>query len=227
MSDNKKKVDKVDIKSDNYKNNASKWIENALKSEKVKFIPFNQLINSKQLTNGGFGSIMKATWIKTGNCIIYKKLTNIQSIKDLSFQYEKASDIYSYGVLMWEISSGIPPFKNFTSKCDQDLLYFNIPKGYRENTIEGTPEDYKELFEKCWNSIPEKRPNIKKVLEEFKKMGFGIDDVDNSTYEDSAPKETEISIKNISAEEQTNELNRLLDTHDDLISKLFKIPLAF
>ncbi|CAG8628266.1 15473_t:CDS:2, partial [Funneliformis mosseae] len=62
-------------------------------------------------------------------------------------------------------------------------------------------------------------PSIKKVLEEFKKMGFGIDDEDedNSTYEYSAPIETEISIKNISAEEQTNELNRLLDTHDDLI----------
>ncbi|CAG8600837.1 14781_t:CDS:2, partial [Funneliformis mosseae] len=95
---------------------------------------------------------------------------------------------------------GIPPFKNFTSKCDQDLLYFNIPKGYRENTIEGTPEDYKELYEKCWNSIPEKRPNE-----------------DNSTYEYSTPIETEINIKNISAEEQTNELNQLLDTHDDLI----------
>ncbi|CAG8732872.1 6981_t:CDS:2, partial [Funneliformis mosseae] len=62
-------------------NNASKWIENALKSEKIKFIPFNQLINPKQLTNGGFGSIMKATWIKTGIPIIYKKLTNIKSIK--------------------------------------------------------------------------------------------------------------------------------------------------
>ncbi|CAG8744348.1 11325_t:CDS:2, partial [Funneliformis mosseae] len=48
-------------------------------------------------------------------------------------------------------------------------------------------------------------------------MGFGINDEDNSTYEDSAPIETEISIKNISAEEQTNELNRLLNTHDDLI----------
>ncbi|CAG8682505.1 10274_t:CDS:1, partial [Funneliformis mosseae] len=116
------------------------------------------------------------------------------------FQYEKASDIYSYGVLMWEISSGIPSFKNFTSKCDQDLLYFNIPNGYHENTIEGTPEDYKKLYENCWNSIPEKRPNIKKVLEEFKKMGFEINDEDNLTYEDSKSMKAETSIKNISSE---------------------------
>ncbi|CAG8723822.1 7363_t:CDS:1, partial [Funneliformis mosseae] len=64
-----------------HKDNANKWIENALNSKEVKFIPFNQLINSKNLTTGGFGSIMKATWITTGTCIVYKRLTNTQSIK--------------------------------------------------------------------------------------------------------------------------------------------------
>ncbi|CAI2176558.1 15702_t:CDS:2 [Funneliformis geosporum] len=143
-----------------------------------------------------------------------------KKLLDLNFQYEKASDIYSYGVLMWEISSGIPPFKKFTSKCDQELLYFNIPKGFRENNIKGTPEDYRDLYEKCWDSIPDNRPSIKKVLEEFKKMGYGIDEKDeedNSTYEGS-PMETETNINNILSKEMqtTNDLNRQLNIHDDL-----------
>ncbi|CAI2198571.1 18045_t:CDS:1, partial [Funneliformis geosporum] len=79
--------------------------------------------------------------------------------------YEKASDIYSYGVLMWEISSGVPPFKELISKGDQALLRLFIIDGYRENVIEETPEDYKMLYEKCWNSLPDNRPSIKKVLE--------------------------------------------------------------
>src|SRR5689334_3566162 len=79
---------------------------------------------------------------------------------DLKFKYEKSSDIYSYGVLMWEISSGVPPFKDLNSRSDHELLCINIPNGYRETTIEGTPEEYKELYEKCWNSISEIRPNI-------------------------------------------------------------------
>ncbi|CAI2193564.1 13087_t:CDS:2, partial [Funneliformis geosporum] len=79
---------------------------------------------------------------------------------DLKFKYEKASDIYSYGVLMWEISSGVPPFKELINKGDLVLLRLSIIDGYRENVIEETPEDYKKLYEKCWNSIPENRPKF-------------------------------------------------------------------
>ncbi|CAG8641882.1 3869_t:CDS:2, partial [Funneliformis mosseae] len=134
-----------------------------------------------------------------------------KKLLDLNFQYEKASDIYSYGVLMWEISSGVPPFKDLISRSDQQLLCIKIINGYRENIIEDTPDDYKELYEKCWDSIPEKRPSIKIVLEEFKKMGFGIE---NEGNEDSIPMVNEISNKNISAEGQTDELNRTLVTDD-------------
>ncbi|CAI2163272.1 6449_t:CDS:2 [Funneliformis geosporum] len=86
-----------------------------------------------------------------------------KKLLDLKFKYEKASDIYSYGVLMWEISSGIPPFKELISKGDQALLRLFIIDGYRENVIEETPEDYKMLYEKCWNSLPGNRPSIKKL----------------------------------------------------------------
>ncbi|CAI2193974.1 4861_t:CDS:2, partial [Funneliformis geosporum] len=107
-----------------------------------------------------------------------------KKLLDLKFKYEKASDIYSYGVLMWEISSGVPPFKELISKGDLVVLRLFIIDGHRENVIEGTPEDYKELYEKCWNSMPENRPNIKKVLEKFKKMGYGIYEEHNSTFDE-------------------------------------------
>ncbi|CAI2193096.1 1384_t:CDS:2, partial [Funneliformis geosporum] len=97
-----------------------------------------------------------------------------KKLLDLKFKYEKASDIYSYGILMWKISSGVPPFKELISKGDLVLLRLSIIDGYRENFIEETSEDYKKLYEKCWNSIPENRPSIKKVLKEFKKMGISV-----------------------------------------------------
>jgi hypothetical protein len=73
-----------DVESDkpqkvHQKINAIEWIENALKSEKVKFIPFNQLKDPKPLDEGGFGYVVQATWTKTRNYIVYKKLT--KSIK--------------------------------------------------------------------------------------------------------------------------------------------------
>ncbi|CAI2179348.1 954_t:CDS:2 [Funneliformis geosporum] len=53
-----------------------------------------------------------------------------EKLKNLDFQYVKASDIYSYGVIMWEISSGFPPFKCLTSQPDQALLHIKICEGH-------------------------------------------------------------------------------------------------
>ncbi|PKY49265.1 kinase-like protein, partial [Rhizophagus irregularis] len=70
------------------------------------------------------------------------------------FPYTKSSDIYSFGVLMWEISSGCTPFKD----CDGNGLGISIYNGAREDTIPGTPEEYEILYKNCWNKEPEERP---------------------------------------------------------------------
>ncbi|POG69988.1 kinase-like domain-containing protein, partial [Rhizophagus irregularis DAOM 181602=DAOM 197198] len=68
-----------------------------------------------------------------------------------------ASDIYSVGMLMWEISSGQPPF---ICKHNYDLA-IEIVNGIRPKIVPGTPLKYKELMEKCWDADPTKRPDIK------------------------------------------------------------------
>ena len=50
-------------------------------NNKVKVIPFDDLIDLKPLDKGGFGSILKATWSKTNDYIICKKLTNTSIFK--------------------------------------------------------------------------------------------------------------------------------------------------
>ena len=101
-------------------------------------------------------------------CIAYMEP---KRILDPKFPYTKSSDIYSFGVLMWEISSGYPPFKDIENKI---ALAVSINTGIREVTISGTPEEYEKLYTNCWNQEPEQRPTIKEVLDEFERMGFGI-----------------------------------------------------
>ncbi|CAB4468861.1 unnamed protein product [Rhizophagus irregularis] len=104
------------------------------------------------------------------NIVIHEHNAKITDF-DQNFPYTKSSDIYSFGVLMWEISSGYPPFKD----CDNKVaLAFEINNGVREVTIPDTPIEYEGLYKNCWNQVPEQRPIINKVLDEFEKMGFGI-----------------------------------------------------
>ncbi len=55
----------------------------------------------------------------------------------------KKSDVYSIGVLMWQISSGNQPFAD----CDSALLTFAIKDGKREEIINGTPTKYSNLYQ--------------------------------------------------------------------------------
>jgi serine/threonine protein kinase len=65
------------------------------------------------------------------------------SEKDKQIEKLKKSDIYSIGVLFWELSSGKKPFSNI--KYDLSLAK-RIAQGLREEIIEGTPEGYSDLY---------------------------------------------------------------------------------
>ncbi|KAF9987392.1 hypothetical protein BGZ75_000654 [Mortierella antarctica] len=75
--------------------------------------------------------------------------------------FDARCDIYSLGVLLWELTSGHSAF----SKMPQDVqLAVSILNGKRELAVEGTPELYRELYERCWESDPELRPSLDKIL---------------------------------------------------------------
>ena len=59
------------------------------------------------------------------------------------YSLNEKSDVYSAGVLLWEISSGQPPF------CDEPYdigLAVEILQGYRETPVPSTPEDYVKIY---------------------------------------------------------------------------------
>jgi serine/threonine protein kinase len=61
------------------------------------------------------------------------------------FSLNEKSDIYSVGVLFWEISSGQPPFYTEGEQYDIDLA-LEILQGLREEPIPNTPEDYIKIY---------------------------------------------------------------------------------
>ncbi|CAG8605643.1 23878_t:CDS:2 [Cetraspora pellucida] len=84
----------------------------------------------------------------------------LEQSKSNGIPYCKKTDIYSLGMIFWELSSGHPPFEN---QQNYIILSINIIQGFRENMIPGTPEEYKNLYNKCWDADPDKRPDIEYV----------------------------------------------------------------
>ena len=71
--------------------------------------------------------------------------------------YTPASDIYSFSMLMWEFTSGIPPFDD---RAHDYHLNLSICKGERPEIVKNIPKCYIDLMKKCWDSEPSKRPTI-------------------------------------------------------------------
>ncbi|POG58013.1 kinase-like domain-containing protein, partial [Rhizophagus irregularis DAOM 181602=DAOM 197198] len=80
--------------------------------------------------------------------------------------YTPASDIYSFSMIMWEFTSGVPPFNN---RAHDIYLSLDICKGERPEIIENTPQCYVDLMKKCWDEDPLKRPSAKEVLDIIEK----------------------------------------------------------
>jgi serine/threonine protein kinase len=74
--------------------------------------------------------------------------------------YTLSSDIYSFGVIMVELSSGKPPFYN--RKHDTGLA-LKICNGLRPEFGKGTPEIYKKLAYKCMNANSNQRPTAEEL----------------------------------------------------------------
>ncbi|RIA84267.1 kinase-like domain-containing protein [Glomus cerebriforme] len=78
-----------------------------------------------------------------------------------------ASDIYSFAILMWEISSGHPPFSYYEHNYD---FVIKILNGMRPKVVMGTPLEYEKLMKQCWDADPTKRPDINYLYNEVLEM---------------------------------------------------------
>ncbi|KAF7990790.1 hypothetical protein HCN44_000595 [Aphidius gifuensis] len=75
-------------------------------------------------------------------------------------KYTSLCDVWSYGVLMWEIfSKGGNPYSGLTNTQARE----RIDAGYRLPAPEGTPEEVYTLMLRCWDYQPENRPHFNQI----------------------------------------------------------------
>ncbi|CAL1272831.1 unnamed protein product [Larinioides sclopetarius] len=78
--------------------------------------------------------------------------------------FSHASDVWSYGVTLWEIFSfGEPPYGDMNGTQVIQLIEAN----QRLNIPEDCPEKIKIIIQKCWLYNPENRPTFKQLYNTF------------------------------------------------------------
>ncbi|KAK0072569.1 hypothetical protein PV326_014343, partial [Microctonus aethiopoides] len=130
---------------------------------------------------GAFGVVWKGTWKLTcgGNtlkicdfgiacCLRTIMTNNVGSAPWMTpevFQgtsYTEKCDIYSWGLLLWEIFSRSIPYKDIYKEPYQIL--WAVCQGTRPPLIPNCPSKIQELYVQCWSKSPNERPSMHEVV---------------------------------------------------------------
>ncbi|KAM5160084.1 tyrosine-protein kinase receptor Tie-1 isoform 4-T4 [Callospermophilus lateralis] len=90
------------------------------------------------------------------------------AIESLNYSvYTTKSDVWSFGVLLWEIVSlGGTPYCGMT--CAE--LYEKLPQGYRMEQPRNCDDEVYELMRQCWRDRPHERPPFAQIALQLGRM---------------------------------------------------------
>ncbi|RHZ87323.1 hypothetical protein Glove_37g117 [Diversispora epigaea] len=89
-------------------------------------------------------------------------------------EYTRASDIYSFGMVILEVLTSYPPYYNIPHN---ENLAIDICRGLKPEIKCEIPQCLKEIMEKCWNFEPFIRPTAEELYSEFSNCFYGDSEI--------------------------------------------------
>ncbi|XP_038136631.1 mast/stem cell growth factor receptor kita isoform X2 [Cyprinodon tularosa] len=107
-----------------------------------------------------------SNYVVKGNARLPVKWMSPESIFECVYTFE--SDVWSYGILLWEIFSlGNSPYPGMPVDAK---FYKQIKEGYRMDAPEFAPNEMYQIMSSCWDADPFKRPPFRKVVESIEQL---------------------------------------------------------
>jgi serine/threonine protein kinase len=143
-----------------------KYIHNELGVVHRDLKPGNLLVKDGVVKLCDFGSSKGPTDVTNSlvGTILYLAPELLFPGKDVRVSNPKLLDVYSFGILMWELWSGVVPYealiKGLGYQHEINLGFRVLTEGLRPNIlfIADAPPQYRQLVIECWAHDPEKRP---------------------------------------------------------------------
>ncbi|XP_053177767.1 mast/stem cell growth factor receptor kita [Scomber japonicus] len=107
-----------------------------------------------------------SNYVVKGNARLPVKWMSPESIFECVYTFE--SDVWSYGILLWEIFSlGNSPYPGMPVDAK---FYKLIKEGYRLDAPDFAPSEMYQIMRSCWDADPFKRPPFRKVVERIEQQ---------------------------------------------------------
>lgn len=91
--------------------------------------------------------------------------------------YNESCDVYSWGILYWQVCSLQTPFANYSTRQHAEKV---VHGGQRPTPDKSWPAPWRELQEECWKTFAGLRPTMSQVLDQVtafgEALGGGADD---------------------------------------------------
>src|ERR1051325_11397690 len=140
----------------------------------------NKKVNGElysQITDLGLCKPANATTHQSDNKQIYGVLPYVAPEVLRGEGYTQASDIYGFGIIAYELCTGLPPYHDI---AHDELLTIRICQGLRPKSNYRIPQLILDAIQQCWDADPLNRPEVEQLKVLFQNLYYV------SSEEDSA-----------------------------------------
>jgi len=86
--------------------------------------------------------------------------------------YGRKVDVYSFGLVLWELVSGSLPYEEMTPL---QAAYAVVNKNLRPVVPLSCPTPLQQLMEQCWSAQPDKRPEFSQIVQTLETLKKALD----------------------------------------------------